>query len=1165
MLFLIVGISGNLGLKLADALIRRGHQVRGASRSKSSVPEKDLVRLESFYQTKSWCDADTLRQAVRGVDTVICAYTPIPCLALEAELLLVRIMEEEGRFVPSAWNLDWSQLEWGQVPYYDVFLALKRQLELSSTVKPLYIFVGILCEVFFSVPDHGGFAPANQGVWDPAPKRAVVWGSGHEKWQITTEYDAAEFTAELIQDLSNETGIYRFCSFEKSTREMAEAYERARGVKVTIDTAGSLEDLKVTARNTVEKLGLQRFWEWMGYFYQIYQLNGTFHMKNLDNDRYTAVDATSLESVNERCDKNEAIEPAVNAFISTGHGNKFVKAANVCRVCVIAVIPRGEQFQLPDWLTANSTVGFPPHTPPEGLLVRLHPFSLLLKLSRSKTRHGSGRPDCQPAEKQLRASAEADTAGAGRRVHELQFLAVGMLPVQEVSQPFIRFAPDTLTRSPGEKSNGSNRKRKASNSQLPTLDKECRTSRLREIEGGYQRSDCISTGASRPLRHQQALRTKGSSISNWIFHHFHERQAYRDDSENSRKVSPSPEAHFLPTPPEVVQQNNIACICHILGLEQSQLSRLTDLYFLHITSISLFHRPTFERRVYVELMPEQASTLLASMFCLASRYAQSGDGIGALLPECFYEIASDATHKQLRSCGDRPPQLFLLQALVLTTYNELVTGVRGVAWRSLGLVIRIAYEMGLHLVDMPSRSMRKDDPESVEVWISKEERRRLWWTIWELEVFATTIRRCPIGMDQSQHATLLPVEDTFWFDGKKSPSCFLDADPTLRWKNLQRSGNEHSRTWFIVINSFMYDAHSLANPSVPHDVTFGRGQPSDDQRHSHSADIGPQLVVLENCVSCYSMALPKQLHYPPDLSYSNETTFCDSMKRKRDSDIQAIHVMTQLAKLMVLHNDCFRDERSGAGSQTEEVDRTSSSPMREAPRPVDEAATHLNTLSPRYLRAAEQVVNIVRDATPYRISDGDPLLANTFWMVAAIQIVQATFAETQSERLVAQSNLDLLRLTLIQHRDFWNTSSILVQNLDNLEDAMEKVHSRVISLVATRSQTRTYPPSPDEERVHYGSDIALTQNSNFAGGLNMEPLTQGQDASGELPEAEVCPNSGVISFDDELPPCDTTLVGDSGMGLSMDLSIQAIISGAWETSNDLFYNTDILENSNYFS
>ncbi|KAI1272370.1 fungal-specific transcription factor domain-containing protein [Xylaria sp. FL0933] len=603
------------------------------------------------------------------------------------------------------------------------------------------------------------------------------------------------------------------------------------------------------------------------------------------------------------------------------------------------------------------------------------------------------------------------------------------------------------------------------------------------------------------------------------------------------------------------------------------LGAKTDLYFLHITSISLFHRPTFERRVYVELMPEQASTLLASMFCLAVRYARSGgssslsryEGTRVLLPERFYEIASDATHKQLRSCGDKLPPLFLLQALVLTTYHELVIGVRGLAWRSLGLVIRIAYEMGLHLVDLPSGSPRKGGSESVEVWIAKEERRRVWWTIWELEVFATTIRRCPVSMDQSQHATLLPVEDTFWFEGKKAPSCFLDADPTLRWKNLQKSGNQNSKAWFILVNSFMCDAHSLTNPSVPRSVTFGRGQPTGAQRHSRSADIGPRLVVLENCVSCFSMALPEQLQYRPDLS-SNGTTSRDSTTRKRDSDIQTIYVMTQLAKLMILHNDCFRHECSAAGSQTKEADRISSSSMRGAPRPVDEATTHLNGLSPRYLHAAEQVVSTLRDATPNHISEGHPLLANAFWMVAAIQIIQATFAETNSERLVAQSNLDLLRLTLIRHRDFWNTSSVLVQNLDNLEDAMEKVHSRVISLGATRSQPCTYSPSPDEERAPYGQrDITLTPHSNSRGGLNLEPLMQGQDTLGEPQEAEMCQNSDGVSFDGEIQTRDTTLDGDSSIGFSTDLSMEAIISGVWGTSNALFYNSDILENLNDFS
>ncbi|GAD99203.1 fungal specific transcription factor, putative [Paecilomyces variotii No. 5] len=645
--------------------------------------------------------------------------------------------------------------------------------------------------------------------------------------------------------------------------------------------------------------------------------------------------------------------------------------------------------------------------------------------------------------------------------------------------------------------------------------------------------------------------------------------AYQDDGESGRKVSPSPEIRFLHTAPEVMRQNNTAHICHLLGLEQSHLSRLTNLYFFHITSISLFHRPTFERRVYVELMPEQASTLLASMFCLAVRYAHPGvssgldgyDGTGAPRPERFYELASDASHRHLRSCGDKPPPLFLLQALVLTTYNELVIGVRGVAWRSLGLVIRIAYEMGLHLVDLPSRSTRQDGSESVEVWVAKEERRRVWWTIWELEVFATTIRRSPIGMDQSQHATLLPVEDTFWFEGKKAPSCFLDADPTLRWKNLQKSGNENGRAWFIVVNSFMRDAHSLANPSVPQDVTFGRGQPLGTQRPSDSADIGPQLVVLENCVSCFSMALPKKLQYRLDLSSSNEATSRDLRTRKRNSDRQSIHVMTQLAKLMILHNGCFRDDGSGASSQTEDTDHASSSSMRGARRPLDVPATHPNALSRRYLHAAEQVVSTVRNSAPNHITDGHPLLANTVWMVAAIQIVRATFAETKSERLVAQSNLDLLRLNLIQHRDFWNTSSVLVQNLDNLEDAMEKTHAHAISLGANRSAPRTHPSSPDEERVPYRSDITFTQNMNSP----REPLAQGQDVLGEPRGVEIGPNSEVVPFDGGIQPCNTALDDDSSIGLSMDLSMEAIISGVWETSNDLFYNSDILANLNNFS
>lgn len=201
------------------------------------------------------------------------------------------------RFIPSTWNLDWSQLQWGDMPYYDIFLALQRQLALSSSVDVLYIFTGTLAEVFFSVPGHGRFAPSNHGVWDPetSPKRAEVWGTGEEKWQFTTEQDCANFTAELIVDSTKKGGSYYICSFEHSIKEIARIYQNVRGVSVQLDHMGSIEELSIAANDAVHKMGLKRFETWMGYFYQLYQLNGVCYMKKLDSKQYPSLHLTSLE------------------------------------------------------------------------------------------------------------------------------------------------------------------------------------------------------------------------------------------------------------------------------------------------------------------------------------------------------------------------------------------------------------------------------------------------------------------------------------------------------------------------------------------------------------------------------------------------------------------------------------------------------------------------------------------------------------------------------------------------------------------------------------------------------------------------------------------------------------------------------------------------------
>jgi len=167
---------------------------------------------------------------------------------------------------------------------------------MTSQIRPFYIFVGILAETFFSVPGHGGFAPSSHGVWDPIPgaPKAEVWGSGHEKWQITTEQDTANFTAALVCDMSQEHGVYRFCSFEGTVKEIAKTYERSKGYPVELEYKGTIDDLKNAADDARKELGLLRFWEWMGYYYQLCQLNGKSMMHKLDNDRYPDVKAVSM-------------------------------------------------------------------------------------------------------------------------------------------------------------------------------------------------------------------------------------------------------------------------------------------------------------------------------------------------------------------------------------------------------------------------------------------------------------------------------------------------------------------------------------------------------------------------------------------------------------------------------------------------------------------------------------------------------------------------------------------------------------------------------------------------------------------------------------------------------------------------------------------------------
>ncbi|RSL43059.1 hypothetical protein CEP54_015241 [Fusarium duplospermum] len=267
MLVLIAGITGNVGQKLVRSLSKRGHQVRGLARSPEKLSPETLASLERFEVCSGYDDIPALDRACAGVDAVVCAY----------ERAGVEI------YVVASWNGDRIQLELEKHEAYDACVSFRHHVEMTSPIKPIYMFIGIFAETMFSMFGHGHVGPNMPLIWDAETKTMNIWGTGHTTWFWTTETDTAEFTAEVIQrDDAAKGGFWNVCSGAHSLRQVAEIYERS---------IGELEDKALDARSKGDK---RKYYLYTGLFYQLYASNGALNFRKLDNNRLP-VSGTTIE------------------------------------------------------------------------------------------------------------------------------------------------------------------------------------------------------------------------------------------------------------------------------------------------------------------------------------------------------------------------------------------------------------------------------------------------------------------------------------------------------------------------------------------------------------------------------------------------------------------------------------------------------------------------------------------------------------------------------------------------------------------------------------------------------------------------------------------------------------------------------------------------------
>jgi hypothetical protein len=552
-----------------------------------------------------------------------------------------------------------------------------------------------------------------------------------------------------------------------------------------------------------------------------------------------------------------------------------------------------------------------------------------------------------------------------------------------------------------------------------------------------------------------------------------------------------------------------------------ELSSSIKLYFDNMIAFSIFHQPSFDSKIRTASSSKELAALLASMFAFSSRFKSlSGESYDpqnhnadpqALYhsPNHFQNLAQKYVDEDLLEYSDKPPPLALLQALILLTFQQLTTGVRGAAWRRLGLCIRAAYELQLHHIDLDDYTETND----AGAFCAVEERRRAWWAVWEMDVFASTIKRCPSGIDRCDNETRLPAPDEHWYKGKVFRSCFLEPKPMDRVSALRESGNESEKAWFLVLFSFMYEGHVMSKYRSAKPGN-GRHGPSKGSLKNAVKDVSENLIILANALKCFSLALPKALRYRDEfLSFTSRDANEAAAVRRTHSAKYSIHVTTQLTRIMVHHHDAYR----GA---LQDLQLPGSAKENKENFPAQRSATVSLHLGPtrkgleQYMDAADEILAVASRSSEDHIRYVNPFLASTIWYGAAIHLSWKVLAPSNLNLDVIHSKYEVLRMSFEEYTAFWNLPKELQENLQSMEEKLKKFKSRGnrgTAAVSGHNQTKVNKISATSvyhmksAAKPYGTDIAAqaVDDGTVASLQNQYRSSSHGDASCPSPRSDI--------------------------------------------------------------
>jgi nucleoside-diphosphate-sugar epimerase len=286
----LAGATGNLGGRIARAVLERGGTVRAVVRRNSDPGKIEALRKQgAAIVAVDFNSVSELTEACSGGSCIVSALSGLREVIVEAQALLLDAAVNAGvpRFIPSDYSIDFTKLPPGTNRNLDLRREFHERLD-KAPIAATSILNGMFADLLT------GQAPLILFKF----KRVVYWEDADQRLDFTAMDDTAKFTAAAALD-SSTPRFLRIAGDQISARGLVEAVSEVTGKKFRLLRAGGLRRLasliKVTRAVLPKSSALYPPWQGMQYMHNMF--SGRAKLEPLDNDRYPGVRWSAVRDV----------------------------------------------------------------------------------------------------------------------------------------------------------------------------------------------------------------------------------------------------------------------------------------------------------------------------------------------------------------------------------------------------------------------------------------------------------------------------------------------------------------------------------------------------------------------------------------------------------------------------------------------------------------------------------------------------------------------------------------------------------------------------------------------------------------------------------------------------------------------------------------------------